>query len=106
MTCNGCGSDRAAVLHGWWNNEKNTISYCCDICSKISTQATPDVWYGYGSGTHTEENIADPTTGKPIPFSSKREKMEAMKKAGVREVGDKVHGTRNESHLNRKTYFT
>jgi len=53
------------------------------------------VWYGYGSGTHTDENICDPASGQPIPFSSRQGKWEAMQKAGVREVGDKVHGSRS-----------
>lgn len=54
-----------------------------------------DVWYGYGSGTHTEENICDPASGQPIPFSSKQQKWEAMQKARICEVGDTVHGARS-----------
>ncbi len=66
----------------------------CSDCYEGKIVGTPDVWYGYGSGTHVEENIADPETGVPIPFSSKQGKWEAMKRAGVREVGDKIHGAR------------
>ena len=68
--------------------------------------AIPDVWYGYGSGIQTEENIADPKTGKPIPFYDKQSKAAAMRIAGVEEAGDRKHGARNEYHLHRKTYFT
>lgn len=75
----------------------------CRMC--VSNKASiPDVWYGYGSGVHSEENIADPKTGQPIPFWDKKSKAEAMKKAGVRESGDKVHGARLDSHTRRK-YF-
>lgn len=71
----------------------------------------PDVWYGYGSGVHSEENIAypkgHPNEGQPIPFHDKRSKAAAMKIAGVREAGDRVHGSRDESMVprNRKTYI-
>ena len=70
--------------------------------------ATPDVYYGYGSGTHSEENIADPKTGEPIPFWDKSSKRDAMRRAGVREAGDKIHGARNEDMIpqKRKKYFT
>lgn len=111
MTCDGCGSKVSSVLHGWWNKEKETIEYCCDVCSKISHSAEPDVYYGYGGGIQTEENIAypngHPLAGQPIPFSSKREKAEAMRIAGVREAGDKIKGYRRDdmTPAKRKTYF-
>lgn len=67
--------------------------YCTD-CVSGTLKTKPDVWYGYGSGTHTEENICDPQTGKPIPFSSPEQKKAAMKMAGVVEAGDTFHGAR------------
>lgn len=66
--------------------------YCNDCIT--GNPVVRDVWYGYGSGTHTEENICDPQTGQPIPFSSRAEKYAAMQRAGVVEVGDRVHGAR------------
>jgi hypothetical protein len=66
--------------------------FCTDCVQ--GTAAIKDVYYGYGSGTHVEENICDPETGTPIPFSSRQGKWEAMQKAGVRECGDRVHGAR------------
>lgn len=72
----------------------------------------PDVWYGYGSGVHSEENIAYPQghekAGQPIPFWDKQSKKAAMDLAGVREAGDRKHGARNEDMVpkKRKTYFT
>ncbi len=73
--------------------------------------ATPDVWYGYGSGVHSEENIAyprgHPNEGQPIPFYDKSSKAAAMKLAGVHEAGDRIRGARDESMVpkNRKTYI-
>lgn len=75
-------------------NDSGKWEKYCDRCVSGVT-GIPDVWYGYGSGTHTEENICDPKSGQPIPFSSKREKQEAMRRAGVVEVGDRVHGSRS-----------
>lgn len=77
----------------------------------VKSSGVPDVWYGYGSGVHTEENIAyphgHPKAGEPIPFHDKRSKKAAMDLAGVREAGDRVHGYRNEDMVpkNRKKYF-
>lgn len=74
----------------------DTLKYerLCTDCHKGPSKGIKDVYYGYGSGTHTEENICDPKTGQPIPFSSKQGKWEAMQKAGVREAGDPIHGAR------------
>ncbi len=72
----------------------------------------PDVYYGYGSGVHSEENIAYPhgheKDGQPIPFWDKASKRDAMRLAGVKEAGDRVHGSRNEDMVpgKRKKYFT
>jgi hypothetical protein len=105
--CSGCDKSFDEVsLKRMVIDNGETFKWCRDCCSPSMT-AIPDVWYGYGSGTHTEENIADPKTGKPIPFSSKREKAEAMKIAGVKEAGDRVKGYRREDMVpqNRKKYF-
>ena len=76
------------------NDTRPKYEKTCADCWSGKQGGIPDVWYGYGSGEHVEENIADPETGKPIPFSSKRGKWEAMQKAGVREAGDVMHGAR------------
>lgn len=86
------------------------VEYECSQCM-THTGAVPDVWYGYGSGEHTEENIAypkgHPKEGQPIPFHDKQSKRAAMREAGVREAGDRIHGARNEDMVpkNRKKYF-
>ena len=66
----------------------------CSDCFDGKLAKISDVFYGYGSGEHTEENICNPETGKPIPFSSREGKAAAMREAGVREAGDMVHGAR------------
>lgn len=107
MACRGCGNAEAVRTKTTYT--LSGLTEVCDKCSpaKISGYLV-DVWYGYGSGEHTEENICYPKghekEGQPIPFSSRQGKAEAMKIAGIREAGDRKHGARNESHLHHKTY--
>jgi len=80
--------------------------FCKDCVSGV-TKGSPDVYFGkeYINGAlNYEENIADPKTGKPIPFYDKASKAAAMKIAQVQEAGDRKHGARNETK--RSTYFT
>lgn len=91
-SCVGCGSKEDFVFYRI--DIKNNTTVLCRNCHKGNRPGVRDVWYGYGSGEHTEENICDPATGKPIPFSSREGKYQAMKKAGVVEAGDTIHGAR------------
>lgn len=107
MECRGCGNKEAVRTKTTYSTSE--IKETCDKCSPAKLGGyLIDVWYGYGSGEHSEENIAypkgHPKEGSPIPFYDKRSKLEAMKIAGVIEAGDKIHGTRNESHLKRRIY--
>lgn len=92
--CAACGKEITTGGMRAINDGLKTI-YECSGCMS-SAGGVPDVWYGYGSGTHTEENICFPKghqrAGEPIPFSSRRGKQEAMRIAGVREAGDRFHG--------------
>lgn len=82
----------------------------CKDCVSGNGKGSPDVYFGkeYTNGAlNFEENIADPKTGKPIPFYDKASKKAAMDIAGVREVGDRKHGSRNEDTIRagKKTFF-
>lgn len=95
--CNSCNryiDDVEVKLRKIITNDAGKFEKFCKDCV-TGTTGVKDVYYGYGSGTHTEDNICDPSNGQPIPFSSKRGKWEAMQKAGVAEVGDRVHGARS-----------
>lgn len=81
--------------------------YCKD-CVSGNGSSVPDVYFGkeYINGAvNFEENIADPKTGKPIPFYDKQSKAAAMRQAQVVEAGDRKHGARNEE-TKRRTYFS
>lgn len=82
----------------------------CTFCSGRTPSTSPDVSYPYGSGTHTEDNIrypnGHPKGGQCIPFSDKRSKKEAMRIAGVREAGDRIHGSLGQTPQTKKHFFT
>lgn len=107
MHCGGCNSNVAARVRIGFNKEGKKWEYC-DICGGMSAVWLPDVFLGGPGGTvRTDENLCD-NNGKPIPFSTKREKKAIMNMLKVRQAdsAERQHGYRNESHLHRKTYFT
>lgn len=108
FNCGACGQEREDGDFSVAKIANDKFVKFCKSCSSGSG-GTPDVWYGYGSGEHTEENIAypkgHPLSGQPIPFHDKRSKLAAMRQAGVRECGDRVHGSRPD-HTKRRTFFT
>lgn len=79
----------------------------CDICGKIPSVWLPDVYLGGRGGVQTDEHLCNPTTGIPIPFQTKREKAAIMNMLKVRQANSSEHnhGSRNESHINRKKYI-
>lgn len=98
LPCYGCGKPDGEVRFrkGICTADPECIMfwYCMD-CNKGKQVGVPDVWYGYGSGVQTDENICNPETGQPIPFYDKTSKAAAMKQAGVVEAGDRFHGGRS-----------
>lgn len=93
--CASCNGTESFVY--WCITASGSTYVLCRNCRKGSNASIPDVAYPYGSGTHTEENICYPkghqNEGQRIPFSSKRGKAEAMRIAGIREAGDRHHGS-------------
>ena len=102
--CESCNSKTSRTLTTYLKD--GTVSHSCDHCSTSSFYGVPDVTMGPYGGLQTCEHISDPKSGKPIPFSSKRTKMEAMKQAGVQQAAsaERHHGYRNEKHLHPRIY--
>ncbi len=68
----------------------------CNMCStqKVDT-LIPDVYFDKSKGANQiDPNLCDRYKG-PIQFSSKREKAIIMRQLGLREAGDREHGSRN-----------
>lgn len=109
FTCCGRKLDYSLLKRSIAPADGSALQRFCKDCVSGNAPAMPDVYFGkeYINGAiNYEENIADPKTGKPIPFYDKASKAAAMKQAGVREAGDRVHGARNEDTLRSgKKYF-
>lgn len=92
--CSGCG---ATNYYHWGKVYTPDGDYeHCSECSKQGTPGlSPDVYFDSSKGSfQTDPNLCDRYKG-PIPFSSKREKADVMRRLGLREAGDKEHGGRN-----------
>lgn len=86
--CAGCNAFESLVYY-----EIGPKGECRALCGKCrkGRPTVHDVYFNPKDGaTQTEENIADPRTGKPIPFHDKPSKVAAMKQANVREAGDRA----------------
>jgi hypothetical protein len=106
MHCNTCNTTAAARIKIGYDKTGNKYEIC-DLCSNVAPVWLPDVYLEGNGGIQTNENLCNPKTGEPIPYSTKREKAAIMKMLKVREADSAghQHGARNESHLHRKTYF-
>jgi hypothetical protein len=99
--CEGCGNERAYHIQIKFAKEGKTE--ICDRCGAAALPPCYDVYLGREGGIRREENLCDPKSGVPIPYSTKSEKAAIMNRLGIREVGDRVGGMRNETK--RRSYF-
>lgn len=90
--CDNCDNKSASYVVISYSDKKRTCA--CDRCGAGRPRGIPDVYLGQGGGFRVEENLADPKTGQPIPFSSRREKADIMKRLNLKEAGDRKHGAR------------
>lgn len=107
MHCNSCNSDVAARIRIGFDEKGNRWEYC-DVCANVPAVSThDDVYFKSNGAVQTDENLCDPKTGVPIPFSTKGEKAAIMKRLNIRqhESAERHHGARIEP-ITRKTYFT
>lgn len=104
--CDGCGTDEAIVTRTTISG--NNLIRSCDICSSVRAgdAGLPDVYIGGKGGLQTCENLCDPKTGNPIPFSSKKEKAAIMKNLHLTQhpSSERRHGYRNEKYLKKRIY--
>jgi hypothetical protein len=107
MKCNTCGTDLAARVRMGIDSKTGKVWEFCDLCGNVPAVSIPDVYLGSGGGYQTDENLCNPKTGVPIPFSTKREKLAIMKMMNVKQAdcAERQHGARNEMYLHRKTYI-
>lgn len=101
--CDTCGSTDYYYWRSVVSGNGNRSQFCSDCSSGGVPSLSPDVYFDSSKGANQiDPNLADRYTG-PIPFSSKREKAAILKRLGLREAGDKEHGSRNfDKHSSRQ----
>lgn len=104
MHCNGCSSDLAARVRVVYDDKEKRTFESCDICSKLAAVWLPDVYLGTKGGVQTDENLCG-KDGKPIPFSTKREKAAIMNMLNVRQANCAEHQNGSRTETKRKTFI-
>ena len=89
MFCNNCGNDKAVSLRV--KIIKAQESYSCNLCGGVKPPWFPDVYF---KEPYFEGFLADSKNPNGIYFNSRNEKARKMKELGIREAGDKIHGSR------------
>ncbi len=93
--CGSCNSTDYYYSRFKFCDDGSVLQYCNSCSDGGIPSLAPDVYFDPSKGANqTDPNLCDRYTG-PIPFSSKREKAAILKRLGLQEAGDKVHGSRN-----------
>ena len=89
MTC-ACGNKNAYRISYSASGEK------CDSCGDIVKTTCADVIFKAKQGAYLDANITDPVKAPHgTMITSRSHKAEVMKANGLKEVGDKRHGSRD-----------
>ena len=89
--CNSCGRQAHHIRVKYVENKKIDV---CNNCERLTYPRVYDCFIGGRGEVQYQENIADPKTGNPIPFSTKRQKAAILKRLNITEAGDRKHGAR------------
>ncbi len=93
--CETCKSTDYYYWRSKYDSDGNRIQHCSSCFDGSVPSLSPDVYFDSSKGANQiDPNLCDRYTG-PIPFSSAREKGAILKRLGLREAGDKEHGSRN-----------
>lgn len=90
MICAGCGNPNARITKTY-ANEGGLVEYCDDsFCGNLKAPYVPDVYF---PGPHFSEHLGDENNPHGVMVQSKRHKARLLAAQGLREDGDKVHGS-------------
>ncbi len=90
MTCDSCGNKSATRLS--YSQGKDS----CDRCGNLGKITFADVFFDQKKGAYLDSNITDPVKAPHgTMITSRSHKAEVMKANGLKEVGDKRHGSRD-----------
>jgi len=88
MTCERCGTDKAAVVR---YDGSGVVG--CDICANVPITSVPDAFF---KEPYFDSNLANDKHPNGMVIRSKGHKKQVMKQLGVREGGDVVRGKRTK----------
>ena len=89
MVCDNCGNREARRMRFCLNG-----AFGCDHCLGLGATRMPDVFF---KGAYLDPNLIDvnkPEQKDGVWIESRRQKAEIMERLGVREAGDRKHGSR------------
>lgn len=90
MICGGCGNANAYVTKTY-AGEAGLLELCnARNCGNLKTPWVPDVFF---PGPHFNENLADADNPHGMMIESRRQKARVLAEKGLREDGDKYHGS-------------
>lgn len=90
MTCGGCGNQTAVALRLRYDGGQRIEM--CDLrsCGGVTIGARPDVYFRQ---PYTDPNLADAKNPFGMEIRSQKHKAEVLKAQGLREDGDRHHGS-------------
>lgn len=90
MICDGCGNQDARIIRTY-AKETGLVEYCdSHSCGDLKAPWLPDVHF---PGPHFSEHLGDASNPHGVFVESKRHKARLLAAQGLREDGDKVHGS-------------
>lgn len=87
--CVGCGSSEWSGIRSYIENGE-WVDRCTQCPEPVQVGGMPDTYFDKPGDHH---GIYHPETGQPIFITSKAHKAYEMKKHGLSERGDRVHGS-------------
>lgn len=94
MICPNCGADAYRTRTVW---TKHGPVSSCNNCDKLPPVVAPDVYF---NKPYHDEHLADEKHPHGRFVMSKGHKAQIMKELGLRETGDRVHGSRTKYEKN------
>jgi len=103
MICRGCGNQNATIVKIVYENGK-PLEVCDDIdCGNLKCPRVPDVYF---REPYFDSNLGDNNSPHGKFIRSKRHKMKVMQEQGLREAGDRYHGSQHITPQRRKREFS
>lgn len=90
MICRGCGNKRAAILKVYYEDQKR-VELCDDFaCGNLRSPLIPDVYF---REPYFDPNLANEKNPQGVQVESRRHKAHLLREQGLKEGGDRYHGS-------------